>query len=142
MTTPPFGPRPIPTDLSAPYWQGAADGRLLVQRCQACARHVFIPAIVCPYCTSDDLTWTQSTGRGVVHSVTVVHRPPNPSTPAPYAVAVIELAEGWHMLSNVIGCAVDAVTIGMEVEAVFLPLDAHVGLPLFKPAGSDYEVIA
>lgn len=136
MSALPYGPVPRPTAVSAPHWSGGKAGELRVQQCDGCDRYVFNPAYVCPFCTSDRLTWRTSSGRGEVHTMTTVHRAPTPGVETPYVVVVVELEEGWHMLSNVVGCAPDEVRIGMPVQVDFVDVSADVSLPVFRPAGS------
>jgi uncharacterized OB-fold protein len=129
-------PLPRPTALSRPHWDGCAEGRLRVQRCAACARYVFIPQPFCPECQRGPLAWVDSTGRGTVYSYTIVHRAPRPEFAVPYVVAIVELEEGWHMLSNVVGCAPEALRVGLPVEVVF-EREGDVVLPRFRPSGED-----
>ena len=126
-------PLPSPTALSQPHWDGCREGRLMVQRCRDCTTYVFIPQPRCTACHADALEWVESSGRGTVYSYTVVHRAPRPQFETPYVVAIIELEEGWHMLSNVIGCAVDAVDVGMPVTARFTGMSEEITLPYFVP---------
>lgn len=134
--TPPFGPPPRPTPVSAPHWSGGKDRQLRVQQCDRCDRYVFNPAPVCPVCMSPELTWRSSSGRGRVHTMTTIHRAPTPEIVTPYVVAVVELEEGWHMLTNLVGCAPEDAHIDMAVEVDFVPLAEEVWLPVFRPVGS------
>lgn len=127
-------PLPRPTALSKPHWEGCREGRLRVQRCSQCAAHVFIPRPFCPECLSDTLAWVESSGRGRVYSFSVVHRPQRPEYQVPYAVAIVELEEGWHMLSNLVDCEVEEVEIGMPVEVTFQRMSDEISLPFFRPA--------
>jgi hypothetical protein len=127
-------PLPRATDLSRPHWEGCREGRLRVQRCARCGAHVFIPRPFCPECLSDALEWVDSSGRGRVYSFTVIHRPQRPEYEVPYAVAIVELEEGWHMLSNLVDCEAEEVEIGMAVEVTFRRMSDEVALPFFRPA--------
>jgi len=126
-------PLPQPTPLSAPHWEGCRRGELRAQRCRACGTWVFIPQPACRACLSEDLEWAVSSGRGTVYSFSVVHRPPQPAFEAPYVVAIVELDEGWSMLTNLVDCAPDAVAIDMPVEVVFRPMSEEITLPCFRP---------
>ena len=75
----------------------------------------------------------KSSGRGAVYSYTVVHRPPRPAFTAPYVVAIVELEEGWHLLTNLVDVAPEAVTVGMPVEVAFRALSDAITLPYFRP---------
>jgi uncharacterized protein len=126
-------PLPHPTALSRPHWDGCREGVLLVQRCSQCAAYVFIPQPCCTACQSTELQWVDSSGRGVVYSFSVVHRAPRPQFEVPYIVAVIELEEGWHMLSNVLECPVNQVEVGMPVAVAFRKMTEAITLPYFVP---------
>jgi len=127
-------PLPRPTALSRPHWDGCRQRILRVQRCADCGEHVFVPQPICTACQADRLEWIESSGRGTVYSHTVVHRPPRPEFDAPYVVAIIELEEGWHMLSNVVGCEPTEVQVGMAVRVSFRRMSDEITLPVFEPA--------
>jgi hypothetical protein len=134
MSALPYGPVPRPTAVSAPHWSGGKNGELRVQQCDGCARYVFNPAPVCPFCTSTDLTWRTSSGRGSVHTMTTVHRAPTPGVETPYVVVVVAMEEGWHMLSNIVGCDPADVHIDMPVRVDFVDVSDEVALPVFRLA--------
>jgi uncharacterized OB-fold protein len=126
-------PLPRPTQLSRPHWDGCKEGVLRVQRCRACGHFVFIPQPICTRCQAEALDWVASSGRGVVYSYTVVHRPPRPAFAAPYVVAIVELEEGWHMLTHLIDVAPDAVRVGLPVAVRFRAMSDDITLPYFAP---------
>lgn len=126
-------PLPRPTVVSRPFWDGAKRGALMVQKCRDCGHLVHIPHVACTRCLSENLDWIQSSGRGTVYSYSVVWRPQTPAFKPPYVVAIIELEEGWHMLSNVIDCAVEDVHVNLPVEVVFQKESDEITLPRFRP---------
>ena len=126
-------PLPRPTELSEPFWAGCREGVLRVQRCEDCGHLVFVPRPMCPSCQHTELTWVDSAGQGRVYSFTVVHRAPSPSFEVPYVVAIIELEEGWHMLSNIVDCPVDEVRVDMPVQVTFREMSEEITLPYFHP---------
>ena len=128
-------PLPIPDAQTAPYWEAAREHRLVLPRCGDCGRFHFYPRALCPHCASASLSWAPASGRGSVYSYTVVHRAPSPAFAGelPYVVALIELEEGPHLMSNVVNCAPDAVRIGMRVKAVFRDFEDGTVLPVFAP---------
>lgn len=125
-------PLPRPTELSQPFWDGCREGVLRVQQCDRCDELVFVPRPMCPSCQHTSLRWVDCAGTGAVYSFTTVHRAPDPAFEVPYVVAIVELDEGWHLLSNVIDCEPEAVTIGAPVEAVFVSTSAEISLPQFR----------
>jgi hypothetical protein len=129
-------PLPNPTPISQPFWDAAREHRLAIQQCAACNRHLFYPRPLCPFCGSTDLAWTDVSGRGIVYSFTVARRPTaRPFEPdVPYVIAIVELAEGPHMTTNIIGCDPDSVHVEMPVEAAFEEASETVTLVKFRPA--------
>lgn len=122
-----------PSTFSLPYWEGCALGELRFQRCGDCSAATHTPAVVCAGCHGTDLSWEVSAGRGVVHSYTVVHRPVSPEFDCPYAPVLVEMEEGWIMLSAVIGCDHSAVAVGLEVEVEFHAGTDGIVLPYMRP---------
>lgn len=130
--TSPGRPLPRPTELSAPFWDGCRDGKLRVQQCRRCQTLTFVPRPVCPGCQGTDLGWLDSAGTGSVYSHTTVHRAPSPAFAAPYVVAIIEMDEGWHLLSNIVGPDAGDVSIGDRVQVDFVAESDDVTLPVFR----------
>ena len=128
-------PIPVPSDESKPYWEGLREHRLMMPKCSACEGYWFPPTQYCTHCRSGDWAWTQVSGKGKVFSFVVYHRVYHPgfAEETPYAVAVIELAEGPRMLSNVVGVPPEAIICDMPVEIVFDDVAEGVTLPKFKP---------
>lgn len=121
------------SDLTRPFWEAAARQMLVRPVCDVCGRNFFVPQIACPSCHSEAWTYQASAGRGTLTTFTVVHRAPTGDHEAPYVVGVIDLDEGWFMMSNVVGCAPDAVTIGQRLEVCFERRADGVLLPRFRP---------
>lgn len=126
-------PPPPPDALTRPFWDACRAGRLVVQRCRACGRYEYPPLPLCGGCQRDDLEWVESSGRGVVHSATVVHRPQTPAWKTPYVVAIVAMDEGWHIVTNLVGCGAEEVAVDMPVAVIFCEAGGRC-LPLFEPA--------
>lgn len=114
-------PEPQATAESAPFWESCARGALTYQRCRDCRRAQFYPRSLCAQCYGTHLDWEISGGRGHVHSHTIVHRAPNAdfAGDTPYVLALVDIAEGFRMMMNVIGCDPTQVFIGMAIQVVF-----------------------
>lgn len=114
-------PAPIVNADSAPYWEGARNGKLLLQRCRDCGTLRFFPRYLCTACGSDHTEWAEASGRGTVHSFTIVHRAAFPEFQArtPYVVALIDLEEGPRMMTNIVGDDALEVAIGEAVTVAF-----------------------
>ncbi|MEV6316803.1 bifunctional MaoC family dehydratase N-terminal/OB-fold nucleic acid binding domain-containing protein [Streptomyces sp. NPDC051776] len=125
-------PRPVINRDNAGFWEGVARHELLLQRCTRCGtlRFPWLPG--CNACASADWDTVRASGSGTVHSYVVMHHPPFPAFDPPYAVALVELAEGVRMISNVTGVPYDKVRIGMPVELEFHAADEELTLPVFR----------
>ncbi|MGF0176872.1 Zn-ribbon domain-containing OB-fold protein [Streptomyces sp. Marseille-Q5077] len=115
------------------YWDAAAQGQLLIRRCRACARAHHYPREFCPHCWSEDVTWEAAGGRATLYTWSVVHRNDLPpfGERTPYVAAVVDLAEGPRMMTEVVECGdVGRLRAGMELSVVFRD-----GVPVFRAAG-------
>ncbi|MFI6896372.1 bifunctional MaoC family dehydratase N-terminal/OB-fold nucleic acid binding domain-containing protein [Streptomyces sp. NPDC050256] len=129
--------RPVINRDNAGFWEGVASHRLLIQRCTECdaLRFPWLPG--CNACGSPGWDTVEASGEGTVFSHVVMHHPSFPAFSedgegGPYAVALIELAEGVRMVSNVIGVPCDKVRVGMPVRLEFLRTDPELVLPVFR----------
>jgi uncharacterized OB-fold protein len=127
--------------LTDEFWLAAADGRLVRPVCADCGRSFFTPRWICPYCRSDHWSYQPSTGHGRVYSSTVVYRGPDESWEVPYVLAIIDLDEGWNMLSRLLladDAIPDASVAGRAVSVRFVPEDRPPfrTLPVFALTGS------
>jgi len=129
--------RPLPRidEETRGYWEAVVRHELFVQECGACRVRRFPPRAVCPACLSSSTTWIRASGRGTVYSFTVTHQNQAPGfrERLPYVLAVVELEEGVRLMTNLVGCAPDAVRIGMAVEVEWEDVTPEVTLPLFRP---------
>ena len=128
-------PLPDPDNVSAPYWAGIADGSLLIQRCTGCGHAQFYPRAMCVRCGADT-EWEAASGDGAVHTFTVIRK--NLAPPfnelGPYVVAMVELAEGPKMMSNVTHVDPDEVRVGLAVTCYAVRVRDDLGLPFWRPA--------
>ncbi|MBT2369543.1 OB-fold domain-containing protein [Streptomyces sp. ISL-10] len=134
---PALRPRPVINRDNEGFWQGVAGHRLLIQRCGGCGtlRLPWLPG--CGACGSPDWDTVAASGSGTVFSYVVMHHPPFPAFDPPYAVGLIELAEGVRFVSNVVGVPCDKVRIGMPVDLEFLRVDDGLELPVFRAAAGE-----
>ncbi len=128
-------PLPRPTPDSAPFWEGCRRHELLIQHCNKCDRFWFPPGNRCAHCWSDSWEWKPVSGRGHVYTFTVIHRAYHAGfmEDLPYNVAVVELAEGPRLISNVVDCDSGSLRVGMPVEVVFEDVTPEATLPKFRP---------
>jgi uncharacterized OB-fold protein len=123
------------TPLTRPYWEGARDGKLRLQRCRACQNIWHPPSPGCVRCGSPDLAWIDAAGNGRVHSFVVIHAAAHPAAQGklPLVVALIRLEEGPLFICNLLACSPDTVHIDMPVRVDFEPLTDEIVLPQFRP---------
>jgi uncharacterized protein len=127
---------PIVSDETRPFWDGAAEGRLLLPRCQSCGHHVWYPRAHCTACHSSDLDWVELSGRGRIYSFSVVHRARGEwADHVPYVVAYVELDEGPRLLTNLVTDEPDALEIDQRVEVAFHRAPSGGAVIRFVPAG-------
>jgi uncharacterized OB-fold protein len=120
--------------LGAFYWRGAAEEKLLLQRCGSCGFIRFPPTILCPRCFSPEIDLIESEGRGTLWSYAVPHKPRWDWLDPGAMLAVVELDEGVRVASNLTGASLDDVFIGMGVEVWFKQVRDGIALPMFRPA--------
>ncbi|MFF5360976.1 Zn-ribbon domain-containing OB-fold protein [Streptomyces scabiei] len=120
------------------YWDAAAGGRLLLRRCGAagCGRAHHYPREFCPYCWSEDVRWEEASGRATLYTWSVVHRNDLPpfGERTPYVPAVVDLAEGPRMMTEVVpeeGVPEGGLRMGMALEVVFREDEGAV-VPVFR----------
>jgi uncharacterized OB-fold protein len=122
-------PAPTPDPETQPFWDAASDGKFLLRRCRSCGRAHWYPRAVCPFCMSADTAWEAASGDGTIYSFSVMRR-----VPVPFAIAYVTLAEGPTMLTNIVGCDLDALHIGQAVRLAFTPTEGGPPVPNFTPA--------
>ena len=89
-------PLPEATKVSQPFWDGAKEHRLMLQRSKRTGKYVYYPRAVSPYGPGDELEWVQASGKGTVYSYTVARRPTGPqwTEDGAYVIAIVELEGG------------------------------------------------
>ena len=132
----PLGPIPRPTLDDQGFWEAVNRGQLVMQRCGDCGAYRHLPRPMCPKCNSMRWEWAPVSGRGTVHSFTIVHHPLVPSLEdqTPYDIVLVELEEGPRIISNMVDTPPDEVRIGMPVEVAFQRVSEEIALPKFKRA--------
>jgi uncharacterized OB-fold protein len=128
-------PPPLADATTLPFWEAAAEHRLVVQRCAACQHTRLPPAPICPECRSADAEWQEISGRGEVYTFTHVHRPIAAGQDLPFVIAVITLegAGGVRIISNLVGSSPEEIEIGTPVELVWEDMSPDLAIPRFRP---------
>jgi uncharacterized OB-fold protein len=131
-------PVPTPDHESAEFWRRVASHAMALQRCADCTTVRFYPRALCPQCLSERVEWVPVSGRGNLYSFTVCHRPASEAFAAsiPYIVALVDLAEGVRLMSNLIDCAPGQARVGMPVTLVYEDVGPSQALYKFRPAST------
>jgi len=136
----PGRPQPrFPEPNTQPFWEGVKRGELRYQTCDDCGEVVFYPRLHCPSCGSRKLSWKRSRGEGSVYTFSVVrqNRMPGFQELGAYAVAYIDLDEGFRMMSTIVGVSnpTTDIHIGQRVHVEFEEQDGEGAypIPVFRP---------
>lgn len=129
-------PIPIPDEASRPFFEGAKQHKLMIQRCSACGTWHWPVISYCQVCLSKDISWAQASGKGTLYTFGLMHQIIHPgfASEVPYNVAEVDLEEGVRVMSPIVGCSNDDLHIGMPLEVTFEDITDEVSLPKFKPA--------
>ena len=140
----PKPPRPRPAiTLDMQFWfDGAKEGRLLIQRCASCGTLRHPPGPACGRCRSFEWDALEASGRGTVYSFVVNHYPQVPAFDYPLPVGLIELEEGTRLVADLVGIEPAEVRVGMPVQVEFVAVDDELTLPMFRPVAETAEVSA
>ena len=126
------------SEEAIPYWDATREQRLVLPWCTACNAPFWYPRPTCPRCLGDAIEWKAASGNGEVYAVSVQYTPGpmREEADGPYAVVLVDLAEGVRVMSNVVGCAPEDVAVGMKVHVHWHPLSDGRHLPFFEPGAS------
>ena len=132
---------PETRNAGATFWSKAAEGVLVVPKCTECGRTFWHPRPRCPHCGSERVDWIRASGRGTVHTYTVVRQSDDPyfKTKAPYAVAMIDLDEGVRIMTNIVDTPLAALAVGTRVEVLFEDAGGGIAIPLFRASPGSGE---
>lgn len=135
-TEAPRKPMPEPDELSRPFFEGAQRGELMIQRCADCAAYLAPGSRVCSECMGEALEWVQASGRATLFTFAVMHQRYHPAfaDDLPYNIAVVQLAEGPRLNTNIVGVANEDLRVGMPLVVTFESRDGQGALPRFRPA--------
>ena len=128
-------PLPRVNPDTKPFWDGCREHTLRLQKCMECDLVRWPPSMICPGCHSARTEWITAVGTGTVYTYAVYHRAFDKSfkEDLPYVTAVVRLAEGPHLLTNIIGCKPEDVRCDMPVEVVWEDVTGEFSLPRFRP---------
>ena len=127
-------PLPVVQPWSEPFWEGTKNGKLFIQHCKDCDSNIFYPRKICPECWSDNLDWIESCGKGTISTFSTAYTLVEPcfEDELPYTLGFIDLDEGIRMMSRIVDCEPEYITLGMRVEVTFVEREDFM-MPYFKP---------
>lgn len=123
--------QPERTPLSEPWFEACNEGRLLIQRCEACGHYQFYPRLFCTACSAGQPAWVEASGDARIASFTVVRRSVSRAYEAPYVVALVALEEGPRMMSTIVDWDSESLRIGADLTLRFERWSDDVSLPVF-----------
>jgi hypothetical protein len=130
--------KPLPQidEESRPWWEALKRHELYIQKCVECGALRYYPRAQCTHCLSPRTEWVRCSGRGTIWTFTVTHQNQTAGfrDSLPYVMAMIDLAEGLKMMTNIVDCPPEQVKIGMPVEVVYEDVTSEVTLAKFRPA--------
>ena len=112
------------------------NAHLVLPKCSVCDFVIWFPREICPECSSQEVAWFKASGRGTIYSCTTTRQIPGSwSKVTPFVLAYVELEEGPRVMTNIVECDPESVSIGDPVEAVFeeaVHRDGEPGSPLLR----------
>jgi uncharacterized OB-fold protein len=128
--------KPLPRMLpeTAGFWEAARRHQFVVQRCTSCGRQQYFPRAVCHHCLSESLSWEEVSGRGVIHSFTIIRQVQHAgfSPDVPYVYAIIDLEEGLRLIANIVRTPHECVRVGLAVKVAFADVTPDLTLIQFE----------
>ena len=128
----------VPDVFTAPFWEAAAEHRLVVPRCTSCGTFRLPPSAFCWKCQAQEVDWVEHPGRGTVYSFTVIRHPilPDLADTVPHVPTVVELPDtnGCRLVGAMVDVTPADVHIGMEVELVWRDVREGTTVPTWRPA--------
>jgi hypothetical protein len=128
-------PLPVRDALNAPYWDALDEGRHVFQRCFACGNAWLPPRGECPRCLHDAWAWEVASGAARLVSWVVYHVAFHPSFKGrlPYTVAIVELAEGPRLISNIVDVEDPELLAIDQALELTIEREGDMAIPRFRP---------
>ena len=117
---------PAQNPESEPFYAAAKEGKFLIRRCKSCHKPHWYPRAVCPFCFGET-EWEAASGEGIIYSYSPMRR-------ANYTIAYVTLKEGPTMMTNLVACDPDKLSIGQAVKLKWTNADDGTPVPTFTAA--------
>jgi uncharacterized OB-fold protein len=130
-------PLPVIYPWTAPFWEGARQSRLMIQRGKRTGKLIMYPKKYSPHDYTEKIEWIQASGKGKIYTYSIVYRHATQEFQGdmPYVLAVVELEEGVRMCTNIVDTPIEKIACDAPVEAVFSPVTDEVTLVKFHVVG-------
>jgi uncharacterized OB-fold protein len=127
---------PTPEGDTVEFWEATKDGRLLIKHCTDCGKYSYYPRPFCPHCWSQHVEWHEACGEGTLYTWSVIYSNDQPifRDRVPYVAAIVDLAEGPRMMTNVVDCPFEELSVGMALKVTFMPISDDFTIPVFVKA--------
>jgi hypothetical protein len=128
-----MGIPPEVTEETQAFWSAAAEGRLVIDRCDRCGAESFPPRGMCRNCRGRALSSVEVTGRGRIYSYTINYQRWLPDLDVPFAIVLVEFPDhpGVRVVGRLRGCDPEQVAVDDEVEVGFEPGPGGYAVPSF-----------
>ena len=110
------------------FWAAANEGKFMVPRCKDTGQFFWYPRNISPFTLSNNVELVEASGKGEIYTYSVMRR----ADPA-YVIAYVTLEEGVSVMTNIVECDPDTVSIGQKVEVAFRDTEGGQKVPVFKP---------
>jgi len=132
-------PQPrFPEPDTQPFWDATREYKLMYQVDKDTGDVVFYPRRHNPQNGSTNLEWRESKGEGTIYTFSVVRQNRHPAFRdlGAYAVAYVDLDEGFRMMTNIVGIddPTTGIKIGQRVKLRWEDQEGGIALPMFEPA--------
>ena len=127
---------PTPEGDTAEWWEAAKEERLLIRHCLDCGEYSYYPRPFCPSCWSERVEWHQASGEATLYTWSVIYSNDMPpfKDRVPYVAAMVDLAEGPRMMTNIIDTPFEDLRVGMALSLRFMVISDDFTIPVFVPA--------
>ena len=120
---------------NSPWWNMVNEDKIPIQKCNSCGTLHHPPRPMCHKCQSMDMGLVEASGKGTVHTYTVIRYPQFPGYEYPILSVLVDLEEGCRMISTLVDCKPEDCHIGMAVQSFTHEDEDGFKIPFFEPAG-------
>lgn len=129
-------PHPVPDEVSQNWWNATSERRLMIQQCTRCCHRQHYPRPFCLACNNEQIELVEVSGKGKIHSFTMIERSAYDNLPVPYVIALVDLEEGVRLLTRIVDCDPGKLKcdLGVTLRWTKAPGDNDYNLPVFAPS--------